>query len=200
MKRRTTSCNIYRNYESCSGDILTEYWCSGSSRKSDTKDCNDYEVDYPDRDYYCTSVACPTRTSQNCAYCAYSTSTTTTTTTTMIGETTTTTTTTTTGTSTTSTTTTTTTIPGIYCDEDDDCPRCYQKCNLSINRCYDFRTRIAGSCKYYDWCDRGYEPGHYGEGGYECSIDNGGYGDHCSNVDQDLCDNEYYGCHVIWSC
>jgi hypothetical protein len=39
----------------------------------------------------------------------------------------------------------------------EDCPEPWQDCN-STNQCYDIRDECTG-CKYYDWCDSGYEPG-----------------------------------------
>ena len=67
------------------------------------------------------------------------------------------------------------------CSVDSDCTHCYEKCDVdglitgTPNTCYDFRPIIAGTCRYYDWCENGHEPG---DPSVPCDYDDGGYGEH----------------------
>ena len=119
------------------------------------------------------------------------------------GGTTTTTTTTTTSVETTTTIdggTTTTTIP--ECTTDNECPYCYQECKDGY--CYDFRPDIAGSCKYYDYCENGFIPGT-SDPCPECGnpgINPGDIcnNDYCFNVEEILCRDVTARCHVKITC
>ncbi len=94
----------------------------------------------------------------------------------------------------------------VECISDNDC-KPYEKCDCpdagcsrQVNNdytCYDFRSDITGTCKYYDYCENGYEPGNPG---ILCDYDDGGYGEHCSNVEKTFCDDSGYAAHVWFSC
>jgi len=80
---------------------------------------------------------------------------------------------------------TTTTIQdgrgGGRCYSDNDCP-CYANC---INgQCVDFRSSLRG-CNYYDNC----------RGNPNCCTNNQCNPDYCVNIDESICEDEYYVCH-----
>jgi hypothetical protein len=68
---------------------------------------------------------------------------------------------------------------------DSDCPYCYQKCNSLTNTCYDFRSQLTGTCRYYDYCTSS-----------ACATDPA----YCYNVDAELCKDANWRCHNWFSC
>ena len=75
----------------------------------------------------------------------------------------------------------TTIPPKPQCYTDADCP-CYANC---VNgQCRDFRSLVSG-CNYYDAC----------QGNSNCCNNNICNPDYCYNVDEDICEDEYYVCH-----
>jgi hypothetical protein len=72
----------------------------------------------------------------------------------------------------------------VECLSDDDCPYCYQKCDL-MNSCYDFRPQLTGSCRYYDNCTS-----------QTCSTNLA----YCYNVESALCADSNWRCHSWFSC
>ncbi|MCD6226554.1 MAG: hypothetical protein J7J93_02040 [Candidatus Aenigmarchaeota archaeon] len=88
--------------------------------------------------------------------------------------------------------------PLTSCTSDDDCPNCYEKCDIdgsitgTPNICYDFRPLLTNTCRYYDYCENGYIPGTT----TPCSP----FDDYCYNAQSELCNDSNYACHAWFSC
>lgn len=86
----------------------------------------------------------------------------------------------------------------VSCTSDDDCPNCYEKCDIdgsitgTPNICYDFRPLLTNTCRYYDYCENGYIPGTT----TPCSP----FDDYCYNAQSELCNDSNYACHAWFSC
>lgn len=85
--------------------------------------------------------------------------------------------------------------PGEDCEVSSDCSSCTQYCNNC--KCEDI-TKDTGGCKYFDYCTNGFIP----HTTTKCPSCNGGIcmNNYCYNIMEDICYDEKYACHNLFTC
>jgi len=74
---------------------------------------------------------------------------------------------------------------GEECETSDDCPNCDEYCITC--KCEELEV---GDCRYYDYCENGLIP-HTNQ---PCTLNE------CRNVQMELCFDEKYACHNVFTC